>query len=377
MDLNRLAGAGWYHPAMASPMNIHLRPVWRFGKDKERELDYTVLALLEAIEHTGKLTQAARAAGVSHRHAWNLIERWSEFLGAPLVVIERGRGTQLSEFGAKLLWAGRRAKARLEPQLENLAAELADSLHDKKAAQPLLRIHASHDFVLSHLRQLVVKSHKVAIDLRYRGSAEALVSLRKGACEFAGFHVTDGPRGLEAANRYAEALGSDAHRLVSIATRVQGLIVAPGNPKAIQAVRDLARPDVRFINRQRDSGTRILLDRLIADEGIEASQVDGYESEEHTHAAVAAFVAGGMADAGLGIEAAALQFQLGFLPLATERYYLAAHRDTLEKPEAKFLLGLLRGDAFHDVVTELHGERPHRTGDVSSLRDTSPWSELL
>jgi len=357
-------------------MKIDLRPVWRFGADKERELDYTVLALLEAIEESGKLTLAARAAGISHRHAWNLIEAWSEFLGAPLAVIERGRGTQLSEVGEKLLWAGRRAKARLEPQLENLAAELADSLHGKKANLPVLRIHASHDFSLAQLRQLAGKTHKVSVDLRYRGSAEALVSLRKGGCDFAGFHVTDGPLGKAAADRYAQALG-DAHRLVAIATRVQGLIVAPGNPKNVREVRDLVRPGIRFVNRQRDSGTRILLDQLLANAAIESPAIDGYETEEHTHAAVAAFVAGGMADAGLGIEAAAAQFALGFVPLARERYYLAAHKDTLDKPEAKLLVGLVRGDAFHDVVTELHGERAHRTGEVSALRDTAPWNELI
>src|SRR5207344_3240060 len=141
-----------------------------------------------------KLTAAARAAGLSHRHAWNLIESWSELLGAPLVAIERGRGTQLSAVGAKLLWAGQRAKARLEPELDNLAAELADSLVGEVPGElPTLRIHASHDFALPRLRQLVSKTRGFAIDLRYRGSAEALVSLRRGHCDFAGFHVTDGP----------------------------------------------------------------------------------------------------------------------------------------------------------------------------------------
>jgi len=359
-------------------MNIHLRPVWRFGKDKERELDYMLLALLEAIEQSGKLTQAARAAGFSHRHAWNLIESWSAFLGAPLVVIERGRGTQLSELGAKLLWAGRRAKARLEPELENLAAELAHSLQETRGVQAaVLRIRASHDFALPRLRQLVAKTRGFAIDLRYRGSVEALASLRRGHCDFAGFHVTEGPLGRAAADRYGEALGTDAHRLIWMATRVQGLIVAPGNPRSIRQVGDLAREGMRFVNRQRDSGTRLLLDQLLEEAQVDAAAIDGYETEEHTHAAVAAHVAGGSADAGLGIEAAAAQFELGFVPLATERYFLAAHRDTLEKPAAKLLVGLLRGDAFHDVITELHGERVHRTGEITALRDTAPWSELI
>src|SRR5690242_16852208 len=148
-----------YHRAVASSLSIHLRPVWRFRKGDERELDATLLALLEAIEHSGKLTVAARSAGISHRHAWNLIERWSDLLGAPLVAVERGRGTQLSALGAKLLWAGRRAQARLAPELESLAAELADTLHDPVATDvPVLRLQASHDFTLAGLRELAARS---------------------------------------------------------------------------------------------------------------------------------------------------------------------------------------------------------------------------
>jgi putative molybdopterin biosynthesis protein len=362
---------------MAQKLDIDIRPVWRFRNAAERELDLTLFTLLEAIERTGKLTAAARSAGMSHRHAWNLIEKWAAFLGAPLVVIERGRGTQLSELGAKLLWAGKRAQARLEPELENLAAELASTLRDPAATRvPVLRIHASHDFTLPRLRQLAGKTHAVSLDLRYRGSAEALAALRRGACDFAGFHVTEGPLGRRAAERYAEALGT-AHRLVWIAARVQGLIVAAGNAKGIRQVADLARPGLRFVNRQRDSGTRILLDELLREAGVDASGIDGYDNEEHTHAAVAAHVAGGLADAGLGIEAAATQAGLGFVPLAIERYFFAAHQDMMEKPEAKLLVGLLRGDAFHDAVTGLHGDRAHRTGEVASVQDTPPWKGLL
>jgi len=238
---------------MAHPFDVDLRTVWRFRKAGQSDLDLALLDLLDAIEHSGKLTVAARAARISHRHAWNLIEKWSDFFGAPLVTIERGRGTQLSPLGAKLLWAGKRAQARLGPELENLAAELASSLNDAvTVSSATLRIHASHDFSLAKLRELAGKTRSVSIDLRYRGSAEALAALRRGACDVAGFHLTDGPLGRRAAIRYAEALGPAIHRLVSVATRVQGLIVPKGNPKLIGSVGDLAQPGVRFINRQRD-----------------------------------------------------------------------------------------------------------------------------
>src|SRR5262245_17251209 len=362
---------------MPRPLDIDLRTVWRFRKAGGEELDLTLLSLLEAIEQSGKLTVAARTAGMSHRHAWNLIEKWADFFGAPLVLIERGRGTQLSALGAKLLWAGKRADARLEPELENLAAELAQCLNDTaQASVPVLRIHASHEFSLVKLRELAGKSHSVSVDLRYRGSAEALASLRRGNCEVAGFHVSDGPRGRRAAIRYGEALGPAIHRLIAVATRVQGLIVAPGNPRSIGSIADLTQPGLRFINRQRDSGTRILLDELLGEAGIDPARIAGYENEEHTHAAVAAHVAAGLVDVGLGIEAAAVQFHLGFVPITTERYFFAAHNDLLERREAKLLIGLLRGDAFHNAVTELHGVRAHRTGEVALVEKTPPWDGL-
>src|SRR5262245_56192311 len=288
------------------PLSIALRPVWRFSGAGDRELDLTLLELLDGIERSGKLTVAARSAGVSHRHAWNLIEKWATFLGAPLVVIERGRGTQLSPLGAKVLWAGKLAQARLEPELENLAAEMANHLKNPaQDAVPTLRIRASHDFCLATLRELANRSNAITVDLRFRGSAEALDSLRRGACELAGFHVTEGPLGKAAAVRYAEALGPSAHRLIRIAARVQGRIVPRGNPAGIRQASDLAREGLRFVNRQRDSGTRFLLDQLLQAAGVDPKRIRGYENEEHTHAAVAAHIASGSADAGLGIQAAA------------------------------------------------------------------------
>jgi molybdate-binding protein len=251
-------------------------------------------------------------------------------------------------------------------------------LNDAVAASvPSLRIHASHDFSLAKLRELAGKTRSISIDLRYRGSAEALAALRRGACDVAGFHVTDGPLGRSAATRYAEALGPAIHRLVGVATRVQGLILAKGNPKSIGSVADLARPGMRFINRQRDSGTRMLLDELLAQARIDPARINGYENEEHTHAAVAAHVASGLADAGLGIKAATVPFELGFIPLATERYFFAVHKDLLERREGKLLIGLLRGDAFHDTVATLHGVGAHRTGEVSPVDGTPPWDDLL
>ena len=129
----------------------------------------------------------------------------------------------------------------------------------------------------------------------------------------------DGPLGSRMGTRYAEWLKPRAHRLIAVASRTQGLIVAAGNPKEIRGVADLVRDDVRIVNRQKGSGTRALLEYLVSEAGIDRTRINGYQNEEFTHAAVAALIAGGQADAGFAVEAAASQFRLGFVALATVR----------------------------------------------------------
>ena len=358
-------------------VQIDIRPVWRFRGKGEREFDFMLLALLEALERSGKLTLAARHAGVSYRHAWNLIEKWAGILGAPLVVMERGRGTRLSPLGAKLLWAGKRVQARLTPELDSLASEFAAALNESlDQGSPALRAHASHDFAVAALRELM-NGAGVTLDLQYRGSFDALASLVRGDCELAGFHIVEGAFGARMAARYADWLKPRAHRLIWIGTRTQGLIVAHGNPKEIRAVADLTRPGVRLINRQKGSGTRALLEYFISEAKIDRSQLHGYQNEEFTHAAVAALIAGGQADAGFGVEAAAAQFRLGFVPLAVERYFFACRHEHLVRREVETLLGVLRGPKFRAVIDSLPGYSSPRAGEVSMVGDALSMAEQL
>jgi putative molybdopterin biosynthesis protein len=348
-------------------IRIDIRPVWRFRAKGERDFDFMLLGLLEALGQSGKLTVAAQQAGMSYRHAWNLIEKWAGILGAPLVVMERGRGTQLSPLGEKLLWAGKRVQARLMPEMDSLASEFARALNESlEQGGPSLRVHASHDFAVAALRELGPKVG-VNIDLQYRGSFDALGSLARGECELAGFHVVDGAFGSRMAARYTEWLKPRAHRLIWIATRTQGLIVAHGNPKEIRAVADLARKGIRLINRQKGSGTRALLEYFLTEAQIDRARLLGYQNEEFTHAAVAALIAGGQADAGFGVEAAAAQFRLGFVPLATERYFLACRQEHLVLPEVESLTALLRSAKFRSVIDGLAGYDAPRAGEVTTV----------
>src|SRR3977135_4679593 len=109
-------------------MNIKIETVWRFSRACSPQTTVGMLGILNEIRKTGKLTAAAADAHLSYRHVWNLVEQWSEFFGVPLVDTQRGRGTTLTPFGEKLVWAGQRMQARLGPQLENLAQELATEI---------------------------------------------------------------------------------------------------------------------------------------------------------------------------------------------------------------------------------------------------------
>ena len=350
-----------------------VRPAWLVSNEAGEELDQQLFPVLQAIHDAGKLTVAAAKAGLSYRHAWNLIGRWSTFFGSPLVNLERGRGTTLTPLGEKLLWAEQRINARLAPQLESLASEL--NLEISKlvtTARSTLRIHASHGFAVAKLPELLRAHSLIQLDLRYLGAQESLASVARGACNFGGFHVPEGKLGEQALAQYAKWLLPDKQKLIHLVTRTQGLFLARGNPKKIRSFADLGRPGVTFINRQRGSGTRLLIDQLLENAGVDHQGLDGYQTEEFTHAAIAAYVASGMADAGFGVEPAARQFALDFLPMAKERYFLICRNESLDLQESRELIELIRGQGFLDLIAELPGYSAPRAGQIESIADAFP-----
>ena len=353
---------------------IEIRPSWVFTDQSGRTVDHQLFALLDAINETGKLTQAARRVGLSYRHAWNSLGKWTEFFGSALVVMQKGKGARLSALGEKLLWAQARARARLSPQLENLASELNLEIERSLAPpHPTLRLHASHGYAVAELPELIRTDARIGLDLQYLPATEALASLSRGACDLAGFHVPEGEPGRRALELYRQWFDLRQHRLVYLVRRQQGLFVKPGNPANILALRDLERPGVRFINRQRGSGTRLLLDTLLEEAGVDAGRIEGYASQEFTHAAVAAYVASGMADVGMGVEPPAREFKLDFIPLAAERYFLIGREQSLALPALQVLLDLLHGSRFAERVMRLPGYSSDRAGEISTIPEAFPW----
>ncbi|HVS27471.1 MAG TPA: substrate-binding domain-containing protein [Burkholderiales bacterium] len=355
-------------------IQVKLNCQWSLGSVFAQHYDPQIFRLLEAIHRTGSLNKAAPIIGLSYRHLWNQIGKWSEMLGQPLAILERGRGARLTPFGEKLLWADQRVKARLGPQLESLASELEQELNETfNAGRSTLRIHASHDLALSELRDILNQTQNgPRLDLQFRGSLDCLASLARSQCDLAGFHLPEHGVSKNLLLRYRKWLRPRSEKLIEFVTRQQGLMLAPGNPRQIYDLGDLAKPEVRFVNRQQGSGTRLLLDMLLDQAGIKQGQIQGIQHEEFTHAAVAATVASGKADAGMGIEAAAKQFDLDFVPLASERYFLIARQQSLLQPAVKQLILAMQSSEFKNMIARLPGYDASRAGEFTSIRKVFP-----
>jgi len=332
--------------------------------------------LLHAVQESGSISGAARALQLSYRHVWGELKRWENELGHELIVWEKGQSARLTEFGNKLLWAERQAQARLSPQIEALRADLErafavafdDSVH-------VVTLYASHDDALSALRTHAAGQHQLHLDVRFTGSVDAIRALNEGRCVMAGFHTLHQPgHGSLAGHTYKPLLKPGLHKIIGFAQRSQGLMVAKGNPLALRSLHDLVRTEARFINRALGTGTRVLFDELLAQAGISASKISGYEHTEPSHTAVAQAVAAGQADAGLGIEAAARARGLDFVPLVEEDYHLVCLKSALDEPAVQALCAVLQSDGWQTVLHQLPGyRRAEKAGQVLSLRRTLPW----
>ncbi len=351
---------------------VSIKPQWTIRFPDGKSLPPRLLDLLAQVQDQGSLSAACQKAGTSYRHAWDLIRQGEALFGADLVEMERGRGSRLTPLGEKLVWADQRILARLAPGLASLASELETEIESVLRLETvMLRVHASHGFAIETLFDLL-SAQGIAFDRKFVSSLEAPAALRDGACDLAGFHIPMGVQERPALEHYRRWMDPARHVIVDMATRRQGLMVAPGNPLKIYEPRDLLRAEVRFINRQRNSGTRFLLEGLLAEAGVDSDRITGFEQGEFTHAAVAAYVASGMADVGFGLETPARRFKLDFIPLANERYFLMCDSSALEKPAMREVVAILQGAAFRATVDALPGYDARHAGRVMRLQEAFP-----
>ncbi len=212
----------------------------------------------------------------------------------------------------------------------------------------------SHDITLDVLAQFLSKRDRRLASANV-GSQGGLVALRRGEAHLAGSHLLDPETGEYNLAAIGEYLPGVPVVVMALVGREQGLLTVKGNPKGIHSLADLARPEVAFVNRQRGAGTRVLLDYQLDLMGIAPESVRGYNQEEYTHLAVAAAVASGRADCGLGIAAAAQALELDFIPLFQERYDLVIPRQYYQSPLLAPLFQVLDDPAFRRAVAALPG----------------------
>ncbi len=345
-------------------MDVRLEVAWRLGRGTTQPAGPNLFRLLEAIQALGSLTAAAKSVGLSYRSAWNLVKAWSDRLGQPLVIMARGRGASLSPLGQKLLWAEDYTLKKTGPLLSEIAGELRaelDTVDRARVSEPIT-VLASHCLTHQILRDVYRDRTGVELEIENAGSGRALRALADGQCQAAGFHLVDGDLRGDFLDHYRRCIDPRHYTLIRAVRRRQGLIVAADNPKSIRGIEDLARPDVRIVNRQPQSGTRLLLDAYLRRHGIPPSRIQGYDTEEFTHSAVSALVASGSVDVGLGTQASAAHHGLVFIGLATESYFYAVATADRRAPAIADFVSAVASEEFRRRVRTLAGYDPSESG---------------
>lgn len=277
------------------------------------------------------------------------------------VPLPRGAGTVTSLSSADAILS-------IPPDSEGLDAGKtvkASLLRSREQIDGALLAIGSHDNTLDLIDSMLRKKHpNFRLTSAHVGSLGGLLALARGQAHLAGTHLLDAESGTYNRKAIKDNLGDMPIALVHLADREQGMIIRPGNPGKLTGLKDLARQDIRFVNRQKGSGTRVLLDYQLDKLGISPSQINGYGEEEYTHMNVAQAVLSGRADAGLGVKAAANALGLDFIPVGNEEYDLAIPLRYMEDERVKALLEIIRSKEFKAMLESMGGYGTKQTGKL-------------
>ena len=280
--------------------------------------------------------------------------------------VERGAGVIMSLVRAD----GIVKIPRFSEGMDTGAEVEVELLRPVEAIEETVVVIGSHDMTLDLLASHVRRERpKMTLASSNVGSMGGLIALARGEAHIAGSHLLDEATGEYNLSFIRRFLSGKSVVVVNLVQRIQGLILPKGNPRGIEILDDLTRDGIVFLNRQRGSGTRLLLDYKLNELGIEPDSIQGYDREEYTHLAVAAAVAGGRADVGLGILSAANAMGLDFVPLLSEQYDLVIPSEHYESERVRFVLSLIRSDAFKAEVNTLGGYETATMGHVVAELD--------
>jgi putative molybdopterin biosynthesis protein len=246
---------------------------------------------------------------------------------------------------------------------ENEAAEVELLKPLDEIANTVVMV-GSHDLTLDLLANLLGRYYPpVFLSSHSVGSLGGILAVKNGNCHMAGSHLLDPETGEYNFPYIHTYLNGMKVKVIHLVWREQGLFVQRGNPKKVKGLDDLLRKDITFINRQKGSGTRILLNHTLKNLSLDWNQIRGYEKEEFTHMAVASTVASGVADAGLGILSAARAMDLDFIPIAKERYDILIPSIYFEDEKVQKVIETIRSDEFKRMVLQMGGYDVSRTGE--------------
>ncbi len=241
----------------------------------------------------------------------------------------------------------------------------AELLRPLSSIKNTIVIVGSHDNTLDVLADMIGYHHPgLTLSSSHVGSMGGLMAIKRGVCHLAGAHLLNPEDGSYNISDILKFLPDIPVKRVQLVFRDQGFMVTRGNPKGIKGVEDLVRKDIRFVNRQSGSGTRILLDYRLNQLNLDPGDINGYDVDEFTHMSVAAAVLGGTADMGLGIFAAAKALNLDFIPVVTEQYDLIIPERFFDTENIQRLLTTIRSPAFIQRVEKLGGYHTERTGEI-------------
>ncbi len=228
-----------------------------------------------------------------------------------------------------------------------------------------LVVIGSHDPLLDEVADLLrIADPSLSMSSSHVGSMGGIMAVKRGEAHAAGVHLLDEESGGYNTAFIRRYFPQGGVCLVECVGRTQGLMLPPGNPKGVAGIRDLTAPGLRYVNRQKGSGTRILIDYLCKKEGIDAAEICGYDREEFTHTSVAVQIASGTADAGMGIYSAAKLYGLDFLPVCMEQYDLLIPDSAWDTEPVQRLIDVLQSQAFRDRLEAMGGYQADRPGRI-------------
>lgn len=231
-----------------------------------------------------------------------------------------------------------------------------------------LVVIGSHDPLLDELADMMhVANNGVYMSSAHVGSMGGIMAIRRGEAHAAGCHLLDTATGQYNLSFLKKYFPSGGVKLIRCVGRQQGMMVARGNPLRMEQFSDIAKPGVRYVNRQKGSGTRILTDYLMKRNGLDPAAIYGYDREELTHTSVAAQIASGSADAGMGIYSAAKLYDLDFIPICIEEYDLIIPDHAWDTPVVRQLLATLKSDAFREKLLSMGGYTVENPGEIIPL----------